>query len=125
MSDDYEVGYGRPPKHTRFRKGKSGNPKGRPKGRRNHWTEVAAILKAPVVVKENGRRKSVTTERAALLRLREKALAGDARALRMILDLARDYTERDEVSPAIQAVSENDQAIIDRYFAEMLEGDDD
>lgn len=46
MSDqsDYEVGYGRPPKSGQFRKGKSGNPKGRPKGRKSMQDHVQAIL---------------------------------------------------------------------------------
>jgi hypothetical protein len=42
---DYEVGYGRPPIHTRFKPGQSGNPAGRPKGAQNFATEIAAELK--------------------------------------------------------------------------------
>lgn len=52
---DYEVGYCRPPEHTRFRKGQSGNSKGRPKARRGPLDNVAEILNAPVNVKRGKR----------------------------------------------------------------------
>ena len=70
MHDDKEVGYGKPPKATRFKKGQSGNPKGRPKGSRNFSTDVKATLEAPVQLKIQGRIKTVATQQAALLRLR-------------------------------------------------------
>ena len=40
MARDYEIGYGRPPKHTQFKKGQSGNPEGRPKGIKSLSTEL-------------------------------------------------------------------------------------
>ena len=43
---DYEVGYGKPPLHTRFQKGKSGNPKGRPRGKKNMSTLLSTALNA-------------------------------------------------------------------------------
>lgn len=78
---DYEVGYCRPPKHTRWKPGQSGNPgKGRPKGTRNFKTDLTAVLKQPVQVTRDGAKRKVSTQEAMLLRLREKALNGDARA---------------------------------------------
>ena len=58
--DTERVGYGNPPKHTRFRKGESGNPQGRPKGTLNMATVLARTLRERVVINENGQRKVVT-----------------------------------------------------------------
>ncbi len=54
MSGDYDVGYGKPPQHTRFRKGQSGNPTGRPKGARNLKTELLEELQEQILVREGG-----------------------------------------------------------------------
>ena len=58
MSDDdktdYKVGYKKPPLHTRFRKGQSGNPRGRPRGSKNLSTLLTDALNEPVVVTEDG-----------------------------------------------------------------------
>ena len=86
MSEDYEIGYGKPPTHTQFRQGQSGNPKGRPKGSSNFSTDVKAALQTPVRVNSGGRPRTVSTQEAALMRLREKALKGDARALDRLLE---------------------------------------
>ena len=57
---NYEVGYRRPPRQTRFKKGRSGNPTGRPRGSRNFASLVDEALAEPVVINENGRRKKAT-----------------------------------------------------------------
>ena len=71
------VGPGRPPKHSQFRKGQSGNPNGRPKGTLNVATVLEKILREKVVVNENGQRRTITKLEAALKQLVNKALMGD------------------------------------------------
>ena len=84
MSD---VGFGKPPRHTRFRKGISGNPKGRPKGTRNLATALRRILQEKVVINENGVRKTRSKLEAAVTQLVNKAAIGDLLAMRQLTAL--------------------------------------
>jgi len=85
--NDYEVGHGRPPKHTRFKLGTSGNPKGRPRSRKNLATVFDAASNERVSVTENGKRKTITILEAIMKQVTRKAAAGDQRAQRLYLDL--------------------------------------
>lgn len=76
MSDDDDVGYGKPPRHTRFEKGRSGNPKGRPKGGRNKGSVIRSIIDRKVTVRENGRKRRVTVFEALVESMTAKALRG-------------------------------------------------
>ena len=118
-NDDYEVGYGKPPKHTQFTKSRSGNPKGRPKGRRNFGTDVKRTLKAPVRLTKDGSPKTVSTQEAALLRLREKALKGDPRALDRLLALAQAYND-EEIAEAVANLDQTDAEILKAYDERLL-----
>ncbi|WP_281020125.1 DUF5681 domain-containing protein [Minwuia sp. IMCC3060] len=115
--DDDKVGYGRPPKGSRFRPGQSGNPKGRPKGQRNFQTDVLEILNAAVRVKERGEARTLTSQQAALYRLREKALNGDARSLNRLLDLAARFNGEALVHDSDAGLAEDDQAILEQYLS--------
>ncbi len=119
-NDDNEVGYGKPPKHTQFKEGQSGNPKGRPKGSNNFRTDVKHTLKEPVRLNKGGKRKTVSTQEAALLRLREKALNGDPRALDRLLALAQVYNDEQLVKDASQQITAEDAEILEAYNERLL-----
>jgi hypothetical protein len=86
-AEDYEIGYGRPPKHTQFQKGGSGNPKGRPKKLLNFEEQLLRVASTPVTITENGRRVSKPRYDVAMLQLVTKAMAGDMKALNKFFDL--------------------------------------
>jgi len=108
------VGYGTPPEATRFKKGSSGNPKGRPRGSLNVGTLFIKTLREKVVINENGQRKTVTKLEAALKQMVNKAASGDIRALRELLELAR-AAEARQNAPGVQnpVIDELDQEVID------------
>jgi len=108
-----ETGYGRPPMANRFRKGVSGNPKGRPKGSFNVSTLFMKTLREKVVINENGQRKKVTKLEAALKQLVNKAASGDLRAINQLSDLARESEAKQNLSAgATEQITEIDQEVI-------------
>ena len=78
---DYEVGYKKPPKATRFQPGQSGNPNGRPKGTKNLKTDLAEELQERIVLREGGERRTVSKQRAMLKRLIERPFTATPRRL--------------------------------------------
>ncbi|MFC3615280.1 DUF5681 domain-containing protein [Lutimaribacter marinistellae] len=118
--NDYEVGYGKPPKHTRFRKGQSGNARGRKQGSCNFQTDLEEVLEARVAIKENGQARKVTSQQAALRRLLEKALAGDPRALDRLLNLAEQLSDAKEARSAERSLSDEEADILRRYEETIL-----
>lgn len=87
FKEDYEIGYQKPPKDTRFVKGQSGNPSGRPPGSKNWATILNAALQQKVTVLENGSSKQVTKIEAATMQLVNKAASGDSFSIRLMLNL--------------------------------------
>ena len=81
---EYAIGYGKPPIASRFKKGQSGNPKGRPKSAKNRATILKKILEERVVVTDNGRRKRITKQEAVYKQLVNKAASGDARSAQLL-----------------------------------------
>lgn len=88
------VGYGNPPEHTRFKPGRSGNPRGRPKGTLNMATVLERTLREKVVINEHGRRKTITKLEAAIKQLTNKAASGELKALQLLAALVRSAEER-------------------------------
>ena len=120
-SDDaFAVGYKKPPPHSRFQPGQSGNPRGRQKGVRNLAIDVKRTLEAPVTLNDQGKARRVSTQEAALLRLREKALKGDPRSLAQVLELAKLFNNSNAVeSTSGGTLAAEDQAILDAFAEDI------
>ena len=102
-SDDrsgYTVGYKKPPLATRFKKGRSGNPRGRLSGSKNLKTVLCDALNEPIVVTENGRRRKITKREAIIKQLVNQSATANWRAIRILLDLLREIERQAEPTPA-------------------------
>ena len=85
--DDYKVGYGRPPKHTQYKKGQSGNQDGRPPGAKNLKTDLLEELAETMKIREDGHERRISKQRALIKTQVARALKGNDRAAAKILDL--------------------------------------
>jgi uncharacterized protein DUF5681 len=84
---NYEVGYKKPPRNTQFRKGKSGNPAGRPKRAVNVQASLTKMLSEPVLVRMEGKPMKMSSLDAALMMLKNDMLKGDPKAFAIILKM--------------------------------------
>jgi hypothetical protein len=89
---DYKVGPGRPPLHTRFRKGQSGNPGGRSK--KNLLALLADALNEPVFVTIDGERRQITKREVVVHQLVNKSTSADLRATKMLFDMMKDAEQK-------------------------------
>jgi hypothetical protein len=121
---DYEVGYAKPPRHTRFKKGQSGNAKGRPVGAKNLSTLLSEALNEPVIVTENGRYRKITKRQAMITQLVNRSATADFRALKILLDIIRDIENRTEMaSPETSSFSAADEKVIEQLMVRLSKGE--
>ena len=125
--DSSRVGYGRPPKRTRFKKGQSGNPKGRAKGSRNLKSLYREERDTKVQVTENGRRKLVTKGAIAVKTLFSNVAKGQTKAFDQVLKLESLYeahggsgTAQNSEASADLPLPDRDAELLDMYFAARL-----
>lgn len=128
MSDEfdkpiYEIGYKKPPKGSQFKKGQSGNSKGRPKGSLNFSTEIDRELASKVTIKENGRSKKVTKKRIIAKQLVNKAVNGDLKASGMLINQANlnEQNQQAKVSGVPENFVEEDEMVLASFFSRIRE----
>jgi hypothetical protein len=109
----YDVGYGKPPLHTRFRKGQSGNPKGRSKGTKNFATIFMTAMSQSVTINENGKRKKISKIAAAVTQLANDAARGDTKSIQLIIALLQAF------EPTIEAQRPKEVLIYSGVLAEL------
>ena len=112
---DYAVGYGKPPRHSGFQKGRSGNPKGRPKGSKNFATLLTEALDEKVQVTEVGRRRRIAKRELVIKQLVNKSAAADLRAIKQLTDIVQGIEGRTGAAhppPSPQAFTAADEEVI-------------
>ncbi len=110
-SESHEIGYGKPPRETRFVKGKSGNPKGRPKGSQNLATILAKVARERVRVNGSGGR-TISKLEATLTQLCSQAASGNLRAIRELLYWTKFLQDSEQGSAAVPGSDERDKAVM-------------
>jgi hypothetical protein len=120
-----EVGYGRPPLHSRFKPGQSGYPKGRAKQSRNMRTIVGQVLSEKMQIRENGRMRRVSALEALIRLTLARCLKGDAKAVASLIAIMRQSgygPDRDEASADLLEIVDS-KAILADYHARNFASD--
>ena len=129
---DYAIGYGKPPAHSRFRKGRSGNPGGRPRGK-SLATLLREALSETVTIELGGRRRRFSKGEAIIARLVDGAIEADPRSSRLLFQLAlkldaggrhAGWEDEDEDDPDGEEAREFLLQELDRLAKEVVEEDD-
>jgi hypothetical protein len=121
MANDTDlVGYKKPPKHTQFKPGQSGNPKGRPTGTKNLATDLEEELSQKITVTEGGKQQETTKQRAMLKSLFAKALKGDTRAAGVLINLIIGLEQSRVANQDPEAIPAEDLEILEHYRERIL-----
>ena len=121
MSDDYPVGYKKPPVHTRFKPGESGNLGGRPKGSKNLRTDLLEELAETKRILEGGRERRISKQRALIKTQVARAIKGNDRAAAKVLDLyLKVFGIEDAVDEAELPLTEDEREVLKTLEARIL-----
>lgn len=117
-SADYAVGYRKPPRSSQFKGGKSGNPKGRPKGSRPVASLLQDIIQQKIAVTENGRTRRLPALEIMLRRLANDAMRGEQRAIKFLLSLLDHYGASPQTKLQLGEMLAEDAEILAQYLQE-------
>jgi hypothetical protein len=117
---DHEVGDGKPPRNSRFVKGQSGNPRGRPPGAKNLKILLNKALNELVIVTENGGRRKISKREAIVTQLVNRSAKADYKAIQILLGMLRDIEGHAEPGAVDHdKFTEADAQIIQRIRARL------
>jgi len=118
---DYKVGRGRPPLHTRFKKGHSGNPRGPRPRPKNLPALLVAALNEPFVVTANGEPRRITKREAVIAQLVDKSAGADLRATKMLIDMLKDIEKQAGIAspPEAPPFTPADGEVVENLLARL------
>jgi len=115
---EYDVGYGKPPAHSRFKKGQSGNRNGRPKKSKSFVALVADALEERVFVQEGGRRRSMTKREALAKQFANKGAIRDLKAAKILLELLAQI-DNHNIALQLEAQQRGGHSAVERLRAKL------
>jgi len=116
---NYAIGYGKPPVGRRFRKGRSGNPRGR-RGKNTLSALLVAALDEPVDVTSGGKRRRITKREAIVTQMVDKSAAADLRATKMLIDMLKEAEAKaGAASPEPAKLTAPDREVVDQFVARL------
>jgi hypothetical protein len=113
----YEVGFGKPPRATRFKHGNKAGQRGRPKGSENVITILEQEAAVPIEVTDGGKRCKMSKRRVGLRQLANKVASGDIKALTLYLELLRKAGLLQPAAAETPVVDERDLEMVQRLAA--------
>ena len=117
------VGYGKPPAKTQFKKGISGNPRGRPAGSPNVALAIKEAFTAPITIRRGNETYRVSTLEALSHKQLEQGLKGDHRAILAILKMAKEIGLLEEPEPPeidLRKLTDDELEQLDQLQKKML-----
>ena len=115
-SSDEDVGYGKPPKANQFRPGKSGNPKGRPKGAKSRELILRELLDSKITMRRDGKIRRITVIEGTFHKVVEDSLKGNIKSATFLLNqLAAIASNAGDESE----ISRDDKAVLDAYLRDF------
>jgi Family of unknown function (DUF5681) len=114
--DTAAVGYGRPPRQTRFQKGRSGNPGGRPRRARDLAALLSVALDTPSVIIEEGKRRRATKREVIAAQLVDRSAQADLHATKLLVDIMHKIEQPREAEMPLDAA---DEKVIEALLARL------